>query len=1184
MKKTAGKFVLFVFASFLLSPEVSAHHGAKGWYANGTSLVGPAADATAACLAGSGLFHAMQHAQVDENNWPQQDKITSFSHVAGSVCHWNTAGGGSGGFGEVFFHESGYYPPLAYSPQMNGGCCEDLEGNPINPATGNKFQVERDYAGVAPSALTFVRYYNSFAADGRRAGFSEGWTHTYSARLIRDDGNIISIRPDGKALRFTLVSGSYVADATAAAQLERVTTPSLGWKLTTTNDEVETYDDPGALLSITDRAGLTQTLAYTAGQLSSVTDPYGRTLTIARDSYERIQSIVTPLGTISYTYGSDVRANLLTVTYPGPATRTYHYEFSAVSKLTGITDENGERFSTYTYDSSGRANGSEHAGGANKVTLVHDSSTGARNTLVARHVSATLSAQRTYAFESIGAIGRKTGITANSGEPCPGCGPAVQTNDANANPSSKTDWNGNRTNYMFDTARNLETSRTEGLTSGGATTPQTRTITTQWHSTFRLRTGIAEPLRITTFAYDADGTTCGSRGAICSISIQATSDTNGSQDFSATPVGSPRTWTYTYNANGSVLTVNEPRTDLTDLTTYTYYANNASCPTSNGGHATGCRGQVETVTNALSQVTSVLAYDALGQSKHIVDPNGLVVTLTYNARGKPLTHSVGGETTTYEYDLAEQLTKVMLPDGSFLSSTYDNAHRLTAIQDNLGNKIAYTLDAMGNRTLEEVRDPSNALAQARSRVYSNLNRLFQEIGASSQTTEYTYDDQGNVLTVKDPLNRTTTNQYDALNRLKQVTSPTPISAVTQYGYDGIDQLVSVTDPRSLVTGYTVNGLGNLTQLSSPDTGTATSTYDAAGNLLTQTDAESQVTTYTYDALNRVTSITFQDGSKQNYFYDSGSNGIGSLTGITELNPSLVTIVQAAYGYDQKGRVVSEARTVNSVTYTTAYRYDAFGRIDRITYPSGRTVEYGFDPGGRISGVTTTPSGGSAQTIASSVTYHPFGGVKTFNFGNGQTYARSYDQDGRTATYTLAGTGYTLGYDAASRIEFITETANPPNTNTYGYDNLDRLTSATLPATVYGYTYDGVGNRLTRSTGGNTDTYAYGSTSNRIASITPSSGPVRNFTLDNVGSATADGNNTYTYDTRGRMVQAVSSLGTTTYQVNALGQRIRKTNTLGDTVYHYDTGGRLIAETTAAGALKREYLYLRDIPLAVVVQP
>jgi uncharacterized protein RhaS with RHS repeats len=66
-----------------------------------------------------------------------------------------------------------------------------------------------------------------------------------------------------------------------------------------------------------------------------------------------------------------------------------------------------------------------------------------------------------------------------------------------------------------------------------------------------------------------------------------------------------------------------------------------------------------------------------------------------------------------------------------------------------------------------------------------------------------------------------------------------------------------------------------------------------------------------------------------------------------------------------------------------------------------------------------------------------------------------------------------------------------------------------------------------------------------------------------------------------MVQATSSVGTTTYQVNALGQRIRKTNSLGDTVFHYDAQGRLIAETDASGTLKRELLYLGDIPVGVV---
>ena len=76
-------------------------------------------------------------------------------------------------------------------------------------------------------------------------------------------------------------------------------------------------------------------------------------------------------------------------------------------------------------------------------------------------------------------------------------------------------------------------------------------------------------------------------------------------------------------------------------------------------------------------------------------------------------------------------------------------------------------------------------------------------------------------------------------------------------------------------------------------------------------------------------------------------------------------------------------------------------------------------------------------------------------------------------------------------------------------------------------------------------------------------------------------NTYAYDTRGRMVQATSSIGATNYQVNALGQRVRKTNSLGDTVFHYDTRGKLIAETSPSGGLKRELIYLGDIPVGVV---
>ncbi|MEA3195517.1 MAG: hypothetical protein QOD26_3850, partial [Betaproteobacteria bacterium] len=796
----------------------------------------------------------------------------------------------------------------------NGGSCTDC-GNPVNAASGNKHQRQPIYAGVNGFELSLT--YNTY--DQYRHRFGWHWRDSFNRAISRigSSTTAIAYRPDGKALQFTLSAGVWSPDAGTPDRLVQTTSPA-GWQLTTaSSDEVETYDSAGKLLTIKARSGLTQTLTYSdgtnganggvvldasgnptsfilaAGYLIRAADHFGRTISFGYDNTGRVIKVTDPASGV-YRFGYDTTNRLTTITFPDTRVVTSVYNESANTSstdlptaLTGIVDENSNRFATFKYDAQFRSISTEHAGGAG----LYQFSYSAGSTAVTR----PLGGVSTYSIQNtLGALGA-SGIT---GAVCPECGPASQTFDANGNVATRTDWNGNRTNYSYDLARNLETSRTEALTSAGSTTPQTRTITTQWDTNFRLPTGIAEPLRITTMAYDATGSTCGAKGAMCSRTLQATTDTDGSQAFSATTTGSPRTWTYTYNANGHVLTVNGPRTDVTDVTTYTYYANNDATP--------GKRGNVATITNALSQVTQITSYNAHGQPLTIVDPNGLTTTLAYDSRQRLTSRTVGTEVTTYDYDFAGQLTKITLPDSSYLTYTYDNAHRVTGIQDNLSNSVTYTLDAAGNRTQEQVKDPASTLVQTRSRVYSNLDRLYQELGATSQTTEYTYDNQGNVLTVKDPLNQTTTNQYDALNRLKQVTDPG--TGVTQYAYNGVDALTQVTDPRSLATGNTVDGLGNLTQQSSPDTGTTASTYDAAGNLLTQTDAKNQITTYTYDALNRVTLITFHDGSTQTYAYDSGTNGLGRLSSITEADPSSVQTSLTAYAYNQHGRVTSETRT------------------------------------------------------------------------------------------------------------------------------------------------------------------------------------------------------------------------------------------------------------------------------------
>ena len=1028
-------------------------------------------------------------------------------------------------------------------------------------------------------------------------------------------------------------------------------------------DETEFYDPVGSFLYMANRQGLRQIIGYAdgqgnfyyaaasstasqphptgyvapvctppspgwhlaaggtppAGRVLCMSDPFGRQLNFRYDGLARIVAVADPAGNlIEFEYNGETAvrwdssyflSTLLTgISGADFGVRTLHYNerehvnnnatcpipltIGFPQHLTGITDSLGQRSRTWTYDCRGRATGSQNGGAGivyDKSTLAHDTPTPGKVTLTEETAVGTVT--RVLNFTTLNGIVKATGTSG----PCLDCGPSAATDyDANGFVASRIDWNGSLTCYTKD-SQGRETRRVEGLTGTtcpGTTTSATRRITTEWDSVWRLPTRVAEPLRITTYTYGPPtASNPGDRGNVLSKTIQATTDATGAQGLPATPTGIARTWTYTYDTFGQVLSVNGPRTDVADVTTYAYYPSTES--------EIGQRGNIASVTNALGHVTQITAYNAHGQPLTVVDPNGLTTQLTYDSRLRLKSRNVGGEVTVYDYDPVGQLIKATLPDGSFVNYTYDAAHRMTGLSDNLGNRIAYTLDLRGNRTKEEVFDPANALAQTRSRVYDALNRMVQSIGAQNQTASYVYDLQGNLTSATDPLGRVTTNGYDALHRLVTVTQPSPGGSqpapVTGYAYNGQDQLTQVTDPRSLITTYAINGLGDTTQQVSPDTGTTNRTYDSAGNLISSTDARGKTSTYTYDALNRVASSVYNQATGTElktvaYQYDQGANGVGRLTAATETTALSVVLQSVAYAYDQKGRLTSETRTLagSAVPYVTSYTYNqSNGRLTGMTYPSGRTLGYAFDVAGRISQVSTTASasaGGQTQLLASSVTYHPFGGVKSYTLGNNRVVSRTYDRDGRVASYTLGGVSQLLGYDAASRITGILYTSNAANSNSFGYDNLDRLTQAVAPNSTYAYEYDLTGNRTARSAGSASSAFVNDPARNRLSQITGAS--PRSFTYDSAGNTLSDGANTFAYDSRGRLVQAVSSVGTTSYHVDAQGRRVRKANTnqiIGDTVYHYDTGGNLIAETLPSGATRREYFYLLDVPVGVSVQ-
>lgn len=77
---------------------------------------------------------------------------------------------------------------------------------------------------------------------------------------------------------------------------------------------------------------------------------------------------------------------------------------------------------------------------------------------------------------------------------------------------------------------------------------------------------------------------------------------------------------------------------------------------------------------------------------------------------------------------------------------------------------------------------------------------------------------------------------------------------------------------------------------------------------------------------------------------------------------------------------------------------------------------------------------------------------------------------------------------------------------------------------------------------------------------------------------------YRHNNRGRLDRlTIGSTITADYIYDGLERLALRTTTspAGTTHYVYDLAGRLIAEATSAGSTVREYIWLDDLPLAVV---
>ena len=1049
------------------------------------------------------------------------------------------------------------------SPNSQLGACSPGDchrGDPISVATGNVHEEVTDYTTAGANSLQFTRYYNSIGNTVTSAtALGSHWRSVYDRYLdFISSSSIIVERPDGKVLSFTLTSGVWSTRSDADYTLTHSGTT---WTLTDGEDTVETYTSSGTGIgrvgSIQYRGGYTQTLTYnTSNQLTSVSDSYSRPLSFTYNTDGTLNTVSTAdYTTITYGYASVMGVHQLTsVTFPTSPTQTIGYVYGYILQpfaLTGVTDENGNTYESWTYDSFGHALTSQRGSGAALTTFVYGGGT--------TTVTNALGVTDTYTFTTLQGVPKVTGVSrASTGTTA--AATEAMTYDSNGYLASLTDWNGDVTNYT-NNSHGLPTSVTEAYGTGVA-----RTTTIAYDSTF-----VHQPDTITTagltttFSYDGSGN---------QLTKTLTDTTSTSTPYSTN--GQARTWTYTYSSH-LLASVQTPRTDVTAVTGFTY-----------DGLAT-----LRSITDALGNVTNVTLAQTGGLPQNIVDPNGVKRGYSWDARQRLVYDEVfttaANYTTYYNRDAAGEITQMYPPDGTYRNYAYDTAHRLTEVSNRYNESVQYTLDALGGTTQAKTYDSTPTLMRSHSATFDALGRKLTDVGGASQTTTFTYDKNGKALTVEDGNSHTTTRTFDALGRLS--TSTDANSGVVTTSYDAHNRPLTVQDQNGHTTTYVYNGFGDVIQQTSPDTGTTVYHYDNNGNLTQKVDAASVTVNQTFDKRDRLLTTTYPADTSLNvaYTYDQTgtgfSFGIGRLTSVTDKAGTLTR------AYDERGNLLTEKRVNGGNTYTTSYAYNSSSRLLSTTYPDGTVVNNQYDYPGNVFGMTATPAGGSLITLASLINHFAFGPLEYIDYGNGMTETWFFDADYRPTSIT-ANLGSIMttavmrqdyGYDGANNLTSVTDYIHSANSQTLTYDVLERLHTASSGTGGYGsysYTLDPVGNLSSLTLGSTTTTYSYTSGTNRLSAIGSTSVSTNsNGNITSIPPALGGGASTFTYSAANRLA-SVSGGGSTSasYVYDAFGHRFSKTSGGVTTLYFYDQGGELLAED--AGGTYTDYAYVDGMPIAV----
>lgn len=584
------------------------------------------------------------------------------------------------------------------------------------------------------------------------------------------------------------------------------------------------------------------------------------------------------------------------------------------------------------------------------------------------------------------------------------------------------------------------------------------------------------------------------------------------------------------------------------------------------GFTAAANGRVDRLTTREGNVVA-LSYDSAGRATKVEQfltpgaATGDAVTTTFaypSTTSTTQTNPLGG-TSTYTFDSAGRVTKVIDPLGHTRSASWTPNSDIATATDAMGtggvggNVIRYEYDTRNNRTA--VTLPTGAATRA---VYAQ--------GPDCATTDTGHPYQAKCT--RDDAGRTRSLAYDTPGNLTSVTDTTPGGGAAKqtFTYQAIGtggtqcggkpgQICTATDARGKTTRYTYDTTGNLTKVTPPaPLGPTSYGYDAASRLTSVTDALGQTTTYTYDARDRLTSTTYHSGEKVTNFYDDDGNLITSID---------TTQGTSTYTYDTLGRETARTQPGMSGDFDTAYdkagnvtavddpegnylyAYNTANQLTEATEPGGHVTTFGYDANGNETRRTLP------NTVVQTTTRDASGRATRIRAVNGAGTVLS----DLAYTYTAPGTTGTAGDRTfvQTRTDHRGVAAPAGAITTYGYDSLARLTTATEKTATgaanaaWAYAYDPAGNRTSQTlTGGTgpgrtpaspaaTTTWAY----NDANQITARNGSTTGWAFDANGNQTSSPTwGTARYDDRSAAAEITTAGVTTEFEYLGDGNTTR----------------------------------------------